>query len=437
MVAPAAQLVKDTVARTFREEGVRIRATLVRACGDLALAEDAFSHGVERALETWPQDGIPGKPGAWLLEVARRRALDHIRRARRFRDREAALGHLQQLESAPVPQPVRGPLEQGAQAADDQLRLVFTSCNPVLSEEARVALTLQVVGGLTAEEIAHAFLVPHAQMEKRLTRAKQKLRDARVPFEIPSREELPERLNTVLAVIYLVFNEGYLSSRGDALVRRGLCDDAIRLARMLHTLMPDEPECGGLLGLLLLVGARQASRMDENGHLVLLEDQDRSLWNRAFIDEGTLHVDRALAMRKPGPYQIQGAIAALHAAASTSSETDWAQIAALYSALVAHAPTPVVRLNHAVAVAFAHGWEAGLSLVNVLAREGELDGYHLLHATRADLLRRMGDTGAALKAYRTARRWVRNAAERTFLDARIAQLEAHKALPPPAPPRAD
>ncbi|MEW5848065.1 MAG: sigma-70 family RNA polymerase sigma factor [Myxococcota bacterium] len=424
-MVPVAPTPRELVARTFKAEGPRIRAALIRATGDFELAEDALSAAVEKALQVWPQGGTPQRPGAWLMEVARNHALDVVRRAQRFRDREQAVAHLETLSrttESPDVTTARTGLERGIHAVDDRLRLVFTACHPALAEEAQVALTLQVVAGLTAEEIARAFLTPAATMEKRLTRAKQKIRDARIPFDVPSPEDLPERLHTVLHVIYLVFNEGYVASRGENLLRQGLCDDAIRVAELLHALLPGEPEVAGLLALLLLTQSRARARVDETGDLVLLEAQDRTRWDAALVARGVALVEEALQQRRAGPYQVQAAIAALHAQAPTAAETDWPQIAALYAALVGMSPTPVVRLNHAVAVALAHDVDAGLSLVEALAREGDLEGYHLLHATRADLYRRKGDLQRAQRAYKKALTLARNSAERRFLERRLAQL---------------
>lgn len=414
------------VARVFRQEGPRLRASLIAATRDFELAEDALSSAVMQALEQWPAGGVPQKPAGWLLEVARRRAVDHIRRAVRFRNREQAIEQLTQLNAPAVDVDATADasiLERGSHGVDDRLRLIFTSCHPALAPEVRVLLTLQVVGGLTAEEVARAFLTPTAATEKRLSRAKQKIRDAGIPFEVPAQEELPERLQDVLHVVYLIFNEGYLASRGEDLVRQGLCDDAVRIGRLLRGLMPREPEVLGLLALMLLTASRAPTRCDDNGDLVLLEDQDRSRWDAALIREGCALVEAALRLGRNGPFQVQAAIAALHAEAPTAADTDWPQIAALYAALVGMANTPVVRLNHAVAVAMAHGVDAGLSLVETLARQGTLEDYHLLHATRADLLRRQNAYSRALRSYHRALALVTNDAERRFLRKRVQEME--------------
>jgi RNA polymerase sigma-70 factor, ECF subfamily len=379
------------------------------------------------ALETWPRDGVPRNPGAWITTTARNRALDRIRRARR-----QAL-KLAEIESALVDgggqeDDVR--LGSDSRLADDRLRLVFTCCHPALAMDARIALTLRTLGGLTTPEIARAFLVPEATLAQRLVRAKKKIRDAGIPYRVPPDELLPERLEGVLAVLYLVFNEGYSATAGDELVRRELCAEAIRLARLVAELMPDQPETVGLLALLLLQDSRRDARVGPDGSLTLLEDQDRGRWDRAEIAEGLALVDRALAAAlagvgtRPGPYLLQAAIAAGHARARRADETDWRAIVGLYDALVAEVPTPVVELNRAVAVAMADGPRAGLVLMDALGAEGALDGYHLFHAARADLLRRVGRRDEAAGAYRRAVDLASNQTERTFLERRLAEVRA-------------
>ena len=419
--------VNAALARAFREEGARVRGALLRLVNDLGTADDAVSAALEQALITWPVSGVPDVPAAWLTTVAKRKAIDLLRQRRRHDDiavleaeEEAGGFGLGGGADRHVADRVSdtGALER----KDDRLPLVFASCHPLLPEDERVALTLQVVGGLTASEIARAFLVPVTTMEKRLARAKQQLRDAGVPYEVPPVEDLPERLKAVLASLYLVFNEGYLASRGDAVIRHELCGEALRIVRLVRSLL-DEPEVGGLLALLLFTHARRDARVDDDGALVLLEDQDRARWDRRQIDEGLRIVDDVLSRRRPGPYQVQAAIAALHAQATSTSTTDWPQIAALYVALMRFVPTPVVRLNHAVAVAMAHGLDAGLSLVDVLGKEGDLDGYHLYWSTRGELLRRRGDLGAAKKALQRAKTLAPSPSEKQLLQKKLLQLQ--------------
>ena len=420
--------VNAALSRAFRDEGPRLRAGLMRVIGDLAVVDDAVGAAVEQALRSWPQTGVPAVPAAWLTTVARAKAIDVLRRRRRFADRAEAITRLEEATRADNEhgqsdgvdvRAGRTALERG----DDRLRLLFVSCHPVLPDEQRTALTLQAVGGLTAEEIGRAFLVPTTTMEKRLARAKHKLRAAGVPFEVPPHDELAERLSAVLAVVYLIFNEGYLASSGDDVIRLDLCTDALRIARLLRSLLR-EPEVDGLLALLLVTHARRRARVDVDGGLILLEDQHRGLWDRSQLIEAHALVDGVLLLRRPGPYQIQAAIQALHAEATSTSTTDWAQIAALYVGLLRYVPTPVVRLNHAVAVAMAHGTDAGAALVEILGREGELDGYHLYWATRAELLHKKGDVGAARRAWQRARTLAPSAAEKALLSRRL------QALPP-------
>ena len=390
--------------RIFREEYGRVVAVLIRDLRDVELAEDALGDALAAALVAWPRQGVPDKPGAWLTTTARRKAIDRIRRERRL---EELLTHLENDEP---------PEDEGI--PDERLRLVFTCCHPALAAEAQVTLTLKLVGGLTTQEIARAFLLSEATVAQRLVRAKRKVRAAGIPFRVPADHDLPDRLRTVLAVIYLVFNEGYSATGGDVLTRPDLMAEAIRLGGILAALMPDEPEVLGLEALMMLHAARSEARTSAGGELVLLEDQDRSLWDRDQIRRAIGLLDRAMAYRRPGPYQVQAAIAALHAEAERPEDTDWPQIAALYGGLAAYQPTPVVELNRAVAVAMADGPGAGLALLDRLP----LDGYHLFHAARADLLRRLGRRAEARAAYGRARELATNERERAFLATRLETL---------------
>ncbi|MCG7203250.1 RNA polymerase sigma factor [Streptomyces arenae] len=412
--------VEEAVAAAFREEWAQVVATLIRVTGDWDLAEECAQDAFAQALERWRRDGVPRRPGAWLTTTARNRALDVLRRE--------AVGAAKQREAA-VSARDEGPYDpdhdgDDSGVTDDRLRLIFTCCHPALSVEARVALTLRTLAGLTTPEIARAFLVPEATMAQRLVRAKRKIRNAGIPYRVPPAHLLPERTTGVLGVLYLLFNEGYTASGGTDLMRAGLCAEAVRLARLLARLMPDEPEVAGLLALLLLHDARRGTRVDAAGDLVTLDDQDRTAWDRAEIDEGAALLEGALRRGRPGPYQIQAAVAACHATAATAADTDWADIAGLYGELQRFVPSAVVRLNRAVAVGMAEGMEAGLALVAELEAEGELAGYHLLPATRADLLRRLGRTQEAAEAYERALESVANAAERRFLEKRLAQCRA-------------
>jgi RNA polymerase sigma-70 factor (ECF subfamily) len=406
--------VESAVAEAFRQEWGRVVATLIRMTGDWDLAEECAQEAFAAALTRWPADGVPDRPGAWLTTTARNRALDRLRRSKT----EAA--KLQEVATLSVPE--ERPDYGDSGVADDRLRLMFTCCHPALTLEARVALTLRTLAGLTTAEIAKAFLVPEATMAKRLTRAKHKIRDAGIPYRVPPAHLLPERTGGVLAVLYLLFNEGYSASAGDDLLRPGLSGEAIRLGRLLTRLMPDEPEAAGLLALMLLQDARSAARLDPDGELVSLEDQDRSQWDAAKITEGIAMLEAALRRQHAGPYQLQAAIAACHAEASEAAETDWRQIALLYRELRRIVPSAVVELNRAVAVAMADGPAAGLALVDDLIASGGLPDYYLLPATRADLLRRLDRQAEASDSYREALEMAATEPERRYLSRRLAEM---------------
>jgi RNA polymerase sigma-70 factor, ECF subfamily len=407
--------VKAAVDAAFRDEWGRVVATLIRTTGDWDLAEECAQDAFAMALRRWPADGIPGRPGAWLTTAARNRAIDVLRR------RAVGAAKLREVAAMSPPEPDASYVAETDHSGvpDDRLRLMFTCCHPALALEARVTLTLRTLAGLTTAEIARAFLASEPTMAKRLVRAKQKIQQAGIPYRVPPAHLLPERVPGVLGVLYLLFNEGYSASAGADLVRQGLSAEAIRLARVLARLMPSEPEASGLLALMLLHDARRSARLDAAGDLVTLEDQDRSRWSGTEIDEGVRVLEAALGQGQPGPYQVQAAIAACHATAPTAEATDWAQIALLYERLAEFLPSPVVELNHAVAVGMARGPAAGLVLVEELEAAGKLAGYHLLPATRADFLRRLGRLPEASAAYAEALDLASTDAERRYLTRRL------------------
>jgi RNA polymerase sigma-70 factor (ECF subfamily) len=390
----------------------------VRRLGDLDLAEDVLQEAWLMALQRWRADGIPDDPTGWLLTTARNKAIDRIRRMKTLRAKEPLLVTPESFD--PFDETLSSSIE------DDQLRLMFTCCHPALSIESRVALTLRTLGGLTTSEIASAFLTSESTMGQRLSRAKRKIKVAGIPYEVPPAHALPDRLGSVLAAIYIVFTEGYASSSGDRILRPELCDEAIRLGRLLVALMPDESEAIGLLALMLLQHSRRDARVNASGEIVLLEDQDRSTWDREMIDEGLDLVRRALRRGEPGPYLLQAAIAALHAEPASFHQTDWRQIVTLYDLLIERAPSPVIELNRAIALAMHNGAGAGLELIDELLAEGRLERFHLLHSARAELLRRVGRTDEAEDAYRRALSFRQSDPERRFLERRLAQLQARR-----------
>jgi RNA polymerase sigma-70 factor (ECF subfamily) len=406
---------QEQIEAVYRAESRRVLATLIRLLGDFDLAEEALHDAFAAALERWPREGAPANPRGWLVSAGRFKAIDRIRRRARFDTYVAELAERADAEAGWIQ-------EAPEELEDDRLRLIFTCCHPLLPPDAQVALTLRQVCGLTTEEIARAFLIGPSTVAQRIVRAKAKIRDARIPYAVPPFPELPERLDAVLQVVYLVFNEGYSASSGDALTRADLSGEAIRLGRLLVELLP-EPEALGLLGLMLLQESRRAARTSPDGELVLLDDQDRSLWNREQIAEGSALVERALRSRRFGPYTLQGAIAAVHAEAPDAAATDWAQIVGLHNVLAPADRSPVVELNRAVAIAMRDGPAAGLALIDAILTRGDLEDYHLAHAARADLCRRLGRTAEARASYERALELARQEPERRFLARRLGELE--------------
>ncbi|MEO8580053.1 MAG: RNA polymerase sigma factor [Gemmatimonadales bacterium] len=406
---------RDRVDAIYRSESRRVLATLIRLLGDFDLAEEAMHDAFATAVEQWTEDGVPGNPRSWLISTGRFKAIDRLRRSARFENTDTSV--IDRVEATPPPEPSEDDVE------DDRLRLIFTCCHPALSPDAQIALTLREVCGLTTEEVAHAFITPAATLAQRIVRAKSKIRDARIPYEIPSRTDLPERLDSVLHVVYLVFNEGYLASSGESLTRADLSGEAIRLGKLLVELLP-EPEAIGLLALMLLHEARRAARATSSGEMILLEDQDRSVWNRAQIDDGVALVERALASRRFGPYTLQAAIAAVHAEARDAGSTDWRQIVGLYDVLLRTDPSPVIELNRAAAVAMSDGPEAGLALIDAILVRGDLTDYHLAHAARGDLCRRLGRIEEAIRSYDRALELATQEPERRFLTRRLDELRS-------------